>query len=100
MGHLLKGQGGERSFQLVRDEVDFLVVPFVARRLSAPVQVGPGLEGHVPNQDLAVLLQQGQQIFQKSNLLRVCQVMEGVGGDDEIVPTLSQGLHQTRVKSP
>ena len=72
--------------QFLADEVDLVLVPLVPGPRPAGRKVRARGEGHVADVNAAALLEQGQELPQKGDLLRVRQVVQGIGRDDRVVP--------------
>lgn len=86
--------------ELVIDEVNFILVPLTARRVSARFELFARAEGDVADEDAAVLIQKRQKRPKKVDFLRVRQVVERVGRDDGVVLPCAKLGHKAFGKSP
>ena len=57
MGEGFKRQRGEVGAELVVDEVNFILVPFITRRVLARFELHTCAEGNIADENTAVLLQ-------------------------------------------
>ena len=85
VGEGLKRQRGEAGAEFVIDEVNFILVPLTARRVSARFEFFTCAESDVADEKTAVLLQKRQERAKKVDFLRVRQVVERVGRDNGVV---------------
>lgn len=84
--------------QLIDDEVDFVAVPLVPSVGPASLHLYAVRERHVADIDFAAVVQQRAQIFDENDLLRVRQVMQGIGRDNRVISVLFQRLDQPLCK--
>ena len=89
-GETVKRHGGEHFFQLVIDKIDLVPVPAGSGLRPARIQLRACIKGNVANIDDSALAQQREKVLDKRDLSRVGQVVQGIGGDDGVVPVLRQ----------
>lgn len=89
-GKTVKLHGGERLFQLVIDKIELVLVPAVSGLRPARLQLRARCKGDVADVDRAALAQQRKKALDKRDLSRDGQVVQGIGGDDGVVPVLRQ----------
>lgn len=94
MGERFKRQRGKVGAELVVDEVNLVLIPILACRVSARFELVMGAEGDVADENAAVLLQKRQERAKKVNFLRVRQMVERVGRDDGIILSRAELGHR------
>lgn len=94
-GETVKLHGGERLFQLVIDKIELILVPAVSGLRPARLQLRARCKGDVADVDRAALAQQRKKALDKRDLSRDGQVVQGIGGDDGVVPVLRQRTGET-----
>lgn len=99
-GEPIKAQIRERRFQLVKDEVDFGVVPAVTGLRPARRQLAAFGKRHVADVQPPALAQEREKVTDKNDLLFIRQMVQRVSRDDGVILPRLQLRGETLVKSP
>lgn len=89
-GETVKRHGGEHFFQLVIDKIDLVLVPAVSGLRPARHQIPARYKSNVADVDRAAIAQQREKALDKRDLSCVGQEVQGIGGNDGVVPVLCQ----------
>lgn len=88
--NLSEGKARKNFSQFVENEIDFLIVPFIAGFFPALIPLIAGLKSHIADQNPSILFQTAAQGAKKSDFLFVRQMMQG--SDDKIIRSIKQRL--------